>query len=79
MKYKTHIRECLLFKLNQGKNTKEATRLISKIYREDVLTERTSEWSFSKFREGLTKNSCSHDPFARQKMSSDIHKRQKMS
>ena len=62
LKSKTHIRECLLFKFYQGKNSIEATRSICKIYPDDVLTERTSERSFSKFREGLSTNSCTLDP-----------------
>ena len=37
--------------LDQGKRTKEATRVISELYPEDAMTERTCERWFAKFRE----------------------------
>ena len=40
------------FMLDHGNNTKEAKRVISELYQEDVNTERTCERWFAKFREG---------------------------
>ena len=52
MDSKTYIRACALFMFDQGKSTKEATRVISELYPEDAMTERTCERWFAKFREG---------------------------
>ena len=52
MDSKTYIRACALFMFDQDKSTKEASRLISELYPEDVMTERTCERWFAKFREG---------------------------
>ena len=52
MDSKTYIRACALFMFDQGKNSKEATRVISELYPEDAMTERTCERWFAKFREG---------------------------
>ncbi len=48
----TYNRACALFMFDQGKSTKEATRVISELYPEDAMTEWTCEQWFAKFREG---------------------------
>ena len=52
MNSKTYIRACALFIFDQGKNSKEATRVISELYPEDAITKRTCERWFAKFRKG---------------------------
>ena len=52
MDSKTFIRACALFMFDQGKSTKEASRVISELYPEDAMTERTCERWFAEFREG---------------------------
>ena len=57
MDSKTYIRSCLtrsnvLFMFEQVKNTKEVTRVISELFPENTMTERTCERLFAKFREG---------------------------
>ena len=52
MDSKTYIRACALFMFDQGKSTKEASRVISELYPEDAMTERTCERWFAIFREG---------------------------
>ena len=52
MDSKTYIRACALFMFDQGKSTKEASRVISELYPKDAMIERTCERWFAKFREG---------------------------
>ena len=52
MESKANIRACALFMLCQVKNTKKATRVISELYPDDAMTERTCERWFAKFRKG---------------------------
>ena len=48
----TYIIARALFMLEQGLIIKEAKRVISELYPEDSMTERTYQRWFSKFREG---------------------------
>ena len=52
MESKAYIRACALFMFDLGKSTKEATRIISELYPEDAMTERTCVRWFAKFRKG---------------------------
>ena len=52
MDSKTYTRACALFMFDQGKSSREVSRVISGLYPEYAMTERTCERWFSKFREG---------------------------
>lgn len=49
---KTHIRVCLLFSFKNGFNATESTKMVNKAFEAEVITERTAQNWFLRFRSG---------------------------